>query len=59
VVKRARVVVPVLVVLAIAAFGVFYMFGGTGKVTAWQLRLHAESSLTYPRSYRALSAQSD
>jgi len=58
VVKRARVVVPVLVV-AVAAFGLFYTFGGTGKVTAWQLRLHPESSLTYPNSYRASSAQSD
>jgi hypothetical protein len=58
VVKRAWVVVPVLVV-AVASFGLFYMFGGTGKVTAWQLRLHPESSLTYPRSYGASSAQSD
>jgi hypothetical protein len=58
VVKRAWVVVPVVVV-AVASFGLFYVFGGTGKVTAWQLRLHPESSLTYTRSSGASSAQSD
>jgi hypothetical protein len=56
--KRAKIMVPVLVV-AIAAFGLVYIFGGTGKITAWQLRLHPESSLTYPRSYRSSSAQND
>lgn len=58
-VKRARVVVPVLLV-AVASFGLFfYMFGGTGTVTTWQLRLHPESSLTYPRSYDARTSMRD
>jgi hypothetical protein len=50
----------VLLAVAIGAAGVYYSFlGGSGRVTAWQLRLHPESSLTYPHAYRAGSYQKD
>jgi hypothetical protein len=49
-----------LLVVAIGAAAAYYFFlGGNGTVTAWQLRLHAESSLTYPHSYRTSSYQKD
>jgi hypothetical protein len=49
-----------LLVIAIGAVAGWYFFaGGNGRVTAWQLRLHSESSLTYPNSYRAGSYLKD
>ena len=50
----------VLLAVAIGAAGVYYFFlGGNGRITTFQLRLHPESSLTYPHSYRAGSYQQD
>lgn len=57
--KRVRWLAAPVLALALIWAGYYFFLGGSGKVTAWQLRLHPESSLTYPHSYGASSSQSD
>lgn len=57
-IRRAWAALLLAAVIA-GAGAVYYYFVGSGRVAAWQLRLHPESTLTYPHAYGASSSQKD
>ena len=59
VVSRRGWIITCLAAVGLVGFVYYFLLGGSGRVTALQVRMHPESSLTYPNSYLANSDQRD